>query len=405
MPTDDILYGKLKNNTLIVAPALVVRNRHIESDNAELYLSAGYKQVIYSPAPENETGYNLVATWHETDTYIKQKWEKVRLPFDQSDRLLCAIRDYISSMRYIMRSIIKHNEDNLKEMEQCINENLLFRLLYKNKELLPEGETLLSFLHKCDLNLCVYFEQLSIVEELRKNHIIVFPTHFTHEKYVDDESRYIPFTYVKSNLSHIASLSDFSTLESKTQYDMSYIYGFTLFDELLLLFIKYILRLENNWLIGNTSITFRDIVECSDIEDVKEAIIDKKVEELSWESCLDKIKFLRDRGIQSIVDNDGLFSEDILYIAEKRNVIVHNSGLWNYTSLSKLKGTKYDNPGLIGKPVEKTVSSILHEMQVLQNAAILVYNALCDKFKLLHRYEVKEDCPDDIDSKAKGCMI
>lgn len=402
---DNNLYGKLKNGVLIVAPALIVRNGHIEYDNETLYQSAGYKNVIYTPAPENEMGYNLISSWIETDTSIIQKWEKVKLPFDQSDRLLCAIRNFNHSMKYIQKSIKRKNEENHKELEQRINENLLFRIIYAHKDLLPEGETLLSYLHKCNLDLEKFFGGLSAIEDLRDLHIIVYPTHLAFEQFGNDESKFILFSYIKSNLSYFESLTRFSTIESETTYDMSYIYGFTLFDELLLLFIKYILRLESNWLVGNTSVTFHDIIECTDIESVKGIIIDKKIEELSWKSYLDKISFLRDRGIKTIDENEALFTVDLLYIAEKRNIIVHNSGIWNSSSIGKLMGTKYYNTDFIGKPVEKTVSSIIDEMQLLQNAAKLVYNALCEKFRLLHRYELVEDCSDEDTSKTHGCMI
>ncbi len=405
MSSDNNLYGKLKNGVLIVAPALIVRNGQIEYDNEELYQSAGYKKVVYSPAPENEVGYNLISSWLETDASIVQKWEKVKLPFDQSDRLLCAIRDFNHSMKYIQKSIIKQDKENHKELEQRINENLLFRIIYAHKDLLPEGETLLTYLHKCNMNLQEFFAGLSAIEELKKHHIVIFPTHLAFEQFIDDESKFILFPYVKSNLSYFNLLSSFSTVESKTKYDMSYMFGFTLFDELLLLFIKYILRLESNWLIGNTTVTFHDIAECTDIEAVKGVIIDKKVEELSWQSYLDKIYFLRDRGIKTIAENEALFTVDLLYIAEKRNIIVHNSGIWNASSMGKLKGTKYYNSECIGKPVEKTVSSIIDEMQLLLKAAKMVYDALCEKFNLLHRYELVEDIPDEDTSATHGCMI
>ena len=80
------MYGKLEDNVIIKAPDRIsVNGVQIWNAPAELYLSLGWKPVIFTEHPEPEEGYYYKASWHETAKKITQTWTKTELPDEVSD--------------------------------------------------------------------------------------------------------------------------------------------------------------------------------------------------------------------------------------------------------------------------------------------------------------------------------
>lgn len=385
----DNIYGKLKGSRLIQAPTLFLRDGDIGVQDFELYKSLGYKKVIYQSPPNNQPGYELRSSWDEKDDHIQQTWNFYKIEEDYSSELLCAIRDFNYSIDFIINNIHNLKQENDNEYKKLLKANKILEIIWEKRCMLQAGDTLLDLLHRCKLNLQAFFDSLSITKEIENLGYIICPQYIV-QRSEQDEKHILPFTYIKSNLSKIYSLYNFSSLRSKLAYDMAYIYAFTIFDDLLLKFARYICKLERNWLAGNTSLTYKDIVECTSLDEVQQLIIERRIAELSWGSYLDKLSFFNSHGINTDSLDPLLFNETIAFISEKRNVIVHNSGIWNLGAYYKLKTNKHLSLVSVNCPVERTVESIELECgNQLRNAANGLYDLLCLKFSLINRYKAE----------------
>lgn len=380
------IYGKVKNGRLIKAPKLYVRDGDINRQDDELYNSLGYKKVIFRDAPANRAGYNLHYIWEEKSNCIEQVWNFSCIEEDYSSELLCSIRDFNFAIDCIINTIHEVQQKNLNKYQRILREDKVLKIIWEKRHNLDEGETLLTLFHKCDLNILSFFETLSITSDIQNLGYEIYPQFMVR---VDDKAHVWPFTYIKSTLSNIYSLYSFSNLESRSTYDMAYIYAYTIFDELLLKFARYICKLERNWLASNTTLTFKDVIGCKSLEEIHEMLINQKIDELSWKSYLDKISFFNSHGVNVNEVDASLFKDTMLFIAEKRNVIVHNGGVWNTTVYNKLKVIRHCGNIRPNTQVERSVESIESECgESLRKAANTLYDLLCSKFNLINRYNV-----------------
>ena len=172
-------------------------------------------------------------------------------------------------------------------------------------------------------------------------------------------------------------------------YNMSFIYLFTLFDELLLKIIRILCMHEKNWLISNEPFSAEEILKCETTDELHIMLVEKKVHELSWGSYSNKLSFLKDRGVKIDQKHTKLYNDIILYLSLKRNVLVHNEGIWNKSDKDLLKGTSYYQNITVGQSVERTYESFKEASDYIESAITYLYNQLCDKFKFLF----KDDFP------------
>lgn len=384
---DRNIYGKMKNDRLIIAPKIYTRDGEVGYQDRSLYESLGYKKVVYSHAPDNRDGYELYSYWQEENDYIEQKWSYHRIEEDYSAELLCSIRDFNYSLDYIVDNLHDLKDKKIGEYQRKLEESELLAIVWRQRDLLEESDTLLHLLHRCNLDLKIFFEELSITSDIEKMGYTIYSDYVAYND-GEGKKQWYPFTYIKCGLSHIYALYTFSTLECKTAYDMAYIYAFTLFDDLLLKFARYICTLEKNWLASNTTLTFKDVVNCSSLEDIYQMLIEQKVSELSWGSYLDKLEFFNKHGIRTDNIDPVLFKDTIFFISQKRNAIVHNGGMWNESICNLLKSNKHIDSVEPNQPVERTIESIEEECgENLRRAANGLYDLLCTKFNLIHRYK------------------
>lgn len=76
-----------------------------------------------------------------------------------------------------------------------------------------------------------------------------------------------------------------------------------------------------------------------------------------------------------------------MYLSIKRNVLVHNEGIWNQATKDLLKGTDYYQNIAVGESVERTYESFEEASDYIESAITYLYNQLCDKFKFLFKYD------------------
>lgn len=71
-------FGKLEEGKLqLFHPPLRVDGKDIFTNDPELLLEYGWKEVVYTAPPEPREGYALDFRWEETETKITRIWEYV----------------------------------------------------------------------------------------------------------------------------------------------------------------------------------------------------------------------------------------------------------------------------------------------------------------------------------------
>ena len=81
-------YAKLINGAIRFAPnPIVIDDRQIGNPPDEVYLSEGYKPVIYTDPPEVEPGYVAVPGWEENVFEIVQTWTVEAEPITEDEAL------------------------------------------------------------------------------------------------------------------------------------------------------------------------------------------------------------------------------------------------------------------------------------------------------------------------------
>ena len=74
-------YGKLINGNLIAyRQPIRTQNGDIFTNDGEIIIQYGFKEIIETPKPETESGYYAVPHWEETETQILQVWDIFPLP-------------------------------------------------------------------------------------------------------------------------------------------------------------------------------------------------------------------------------------------------------------------------------------------------------------------------------------
>ena len=383
-------YGKIKNNRLILAPTIIARDGKVLVQDVSLYKSLGYKKIKYNAPLANKPGYDLIYAWEEQDDTIQQVWNYRRIEEDYSSELLCSIRNFNYAIDCILDTISDAQSKNDVFIKEYLDNNPIINIIWKCRPGEQDDSYLLDLFYECELNIQDFFDKLKIKEQIKNLGYKIYNQYIVSSNPRNGEEETFLFTYIKSSLYNLYSHNTFSDLRSETVYDMSYIYAFTLFDELLLKFARYMCSFERNWLSGQETISAKDLVGCVTIEDVHRLMIEEKISKLAWGGYTDKLDFFRGHGIKIEDQDSSLFCDDVLYISEKRNIIVHNSGIWNIEACKKLKNTSYAAKVNPGDSVKRTAENIKSECEQLRRAANKIYDILCSKFDLINRYKVEQ---------------
>ena len=392
-------YGKIKNGKLILAPQLINRDGAITFDNQTLYIENGYKKLIYTTPPDNIEGRDLISSWDERQDSIIQTWTYEEIKDDYSGELLVAVRQFDECVEDLKNEIKKNYGANKEYLNKILRKSSLIALIYKYKPIEITTHQLLKQLSEFDWNLERFFDWLQMnsilkdmgfifvegnlfylsdeLNEVTANEILHTDLEqlSAEQKQLIDRNLIAPM-YFKSHLSSIYDYETYSTLSNITMYNMAFVYLFTQFDELILKTIRIVCMHEKKWLISNEKIGADEILKCNTTDELHMALVEKKVNELSWGSYTDKLNFLKNRGIIIDKEHDMLFNESILYLSAKRNVLVHNGGLWNQASKDLLKGKKVWQDIVVGEPVIRTYESFVEASNSVEAAIGYIYNQL-----------------------------
>lgn len=403
------VFGKIKNGKLIIAPKIVIRDGDISFDNKSLYKEKGYKEILYTKPLENKAGFDLVASWEEKEDVVVQKWEYKEFAGDYSDDLLVAVRNFAFDVNHLKKELRENYERNKGYIDEIFKKEYLIKSIYDYKDDDVTTEQLLKKLHEYGLNLIKFFEWLKMNKFFEKENILIEENflvdkskisagmkiedilHIDIKKMSDEESKLIKQCiffpmYFKSNLSSLYMLENNNTAANNVVYNMIFIYLFTLFDEVLLKIIRIVCMHEKRWLFGSEKICIDEIINCDTVEEFQELLVDKKVNQLAWGSYEDKIKFLKERGVKIDEKYISLFDEKILFLSLKRNVLVHNGGVWNKKAIDMMKGTRYCDTVSVGEEIDRTYESFDKASKYIILAIKYLYDQLCDKFNLLDKY-------------------
>lgn len=402
-------FGKIKNGKLIIAPKIVIRDGDIKIDNISLYKEKGYKKLLYKKPLKNKVGFDLVTSWEEQDDFIVQKWEYKEISSDYSSDLLVAIRNFDYDVNHLKKELWRNYKRNKEYINKILAKEHFIKEIYTYKDDDITTKQLLDKLSEYKLDLIKFFNWLKMKEFFEKKNITIEDAFLIDktkvndgmsiedilnkdvEKTSDDEKKFmgeciIPVMYFKSRLSYLYLLEKNETSSNKIEYNMAFIYLFTLFDEVLLKIIRIVCMHEKRWLFGTENICSEEIMKCGTVEEIQKMIINKKVNQLAWGSYEDKIKFLKERGVKIEEKHISLFDENILFLSLKRNVLVHNGGVWNKNAIDMLKGTRYYNSISIGDDIDRTYESFKNASEYITLAIKYLYNQLCEKFNFLDKY-------------------
>ena len=418
MESQNQRYGKIKNGNLILAFRIVRRDNEIYIDDEGVYADNGYKPVEYKNALENRDGFNLVSEWKDEGDKNVQDWVYQPINEDYSFKLVQAIGSFCEKNVELRNGVEKNYENNGKEIQSIIHNNALLELIYNSNDEELDQKALIKLLHECELELPKFLDKLGLKDKIEEYGYVLWNDYLLKkteelvehdiinwlgEKYDNTQS---PEEFVKNSkvkifrdaivypqeikysLHKIWELEDYATLSNLTTYYMSFIYMFTLFDEVLLKTIRLICMHEKKWLVSNASILASDVLDCKTTDELHMKLVDKKIEELAWGSYLDKLNFLESKGIIIDEEHKKLFRETILYLSQKRNAMVHNEGLWNASIKSNLKGTEYYDKVTVGGKVDTSLEGYKEASVSVQEAVDYLYKKICDKFNLLFRIDV-----------------
>ena len=345
----------------------------------------------------------------EQDDFIVQKWEYKEISSDYSSDLLVAIRNFDYDVNHLKKELWRNYKRNKEYINKILAKEYLIKEIYTYKDDDITTKQLLDKLSECKMDLIKFFDWLKMKEFFEKKNITIEDAFLIDktkvndgmsiedilnkdvEKTSDDEKKFIgeciiPVTYFKSRLSHLYLLEKNETSSNKIEYNMAFIYLFTLFDEVLLKIIRIVCMHEKRWLFGTENICSEEIMKCGTVEEIQKMIINKKVNQLAWGSYEDKIKFLKERGVKIDEKHISLFDENILFLSLKRNVLVHNGGVWNKNAIDLLKGTRYYNTISIGDDIDRTYESFKNASENITLAIKYLYDQLCEKFNFLDKY-------------------
>lgn len=405
----DKRYGKIKNGKLILASSFIRRDGAFLYNAEDLYKAKGYKEICYSECPQNKEGYNLVSTWEEQNDVIIQKWNYEQIPDDYSGNLLVAMQHFDVSICELKEEVHRNYEANDELIKSFFEKEKLIRMIYDLIGEDKDAEQLLHILHNCDLDMEFFLRELGILEDVemrgfyvRKYGLLRKTVEVTKilenksegqneeiDKSIINDNWILP-QYFKSCLSELREYEKCQTNSNITMYNMAFIYLFTLFDELLLTMIRIVCMHEKKWLMSNSDLSAMEILKCDTTDELHLLLVEKKIKELSWESYDDKLNFLKQRGILVDEENIELFNQKMLYLSVKRNILVHNGGVWSDVVKDSLKGTPYYKDIVVGEKVNRSKDGFDEACLNVELAAEYLYKQVCDKFGFLFQYEFGE---------------
>ena len=82
------MFGKLIDGDIqYFKPPMRTETEDIFTNDAELLLAHGWKEIVYTDPPEAPEGYVAVSHWEETETQIVQAWTFAEEEAEEADYL------------------------------------------------------------------------------------------------------------------------------------------------------------------------------------------------------------------------------------------------------------------------------------------------------------------------------
>lgn len=379
-----MIYGKLVNGKLIKLDNLIVQNGKILISSNNIANNVGYKPIKYVVPPNFREGFDLISTWQEDNECIYQVWNYVSLNTDYSSELLVAIRNLNYSINSIFKTIENMMNSNKITLNKILNDNILIKEVYLTLSKLHPELTPLKYFNNNIHSVRQLFNELNLSDFLSENGYYFSDENLLLNRHVN--SKLITYPYIKNNLFNLDTLRSFSTLENKTYLSMSYLYIYTLFDEFLLKVIRYITSIDNFNLMEKDKISYEEIINCNTKDEIIGKIITANVEKLAWGSYKDKLDYFERHGIIFSLDTQ-IYKDAIIYIAEKRNALIHNEGIFNSGNWEKIKNTCYKNEIRIGEQISLTKDLLDTDAQILMKVSEDLYNTIYNKYNLTNKWK------------------
>lgn len=90
-------YAKLDNGVLHLAPKKINDGtKTTYNPPAEMLIELGYKELIYTDAPETDETHYAVPSWEESENAITQVWSTVEIPDEVTgDEVISALEEIL----------------------------------------------------------------------------------------------------------------------------------------------------------------------------------------------------------------------------------------------------------------------------------------------------------------------
>lgn len=383
------MHGKLINGKLVCSNDWYIQGENFISDDEEQLLQYGYKPIVFSKPDLKDNCLGYVAKFEEMEGQIIQKWDEIEPSFDLSQDYYAVSKDTASKFEFLINDITRVKKEDVSGFNKIIKQYPWMSKLYSGWKKLDSGKRVV------DSDIPKFLDKFGVLDDVLKLGFHIDGSCLIDNDVQEDyrnlpvreiKGKIISLPFVKSHLHMLECFENNKTFSTAIEFKMIYQYGVLIFDEFLIDSIKIILKSNKKRMISDENITIKDIIECDDYESVIDKIIYNLLEDKEFESLSDKITYLEKFGVTIKYPKDTDIN-DVSFINEKRNCIVHNHSEISRISYSRLKKEKNKHIKDISVGMNLDISSfIIDDLVILYKLVKNISTEICRKEKMQYRF-------------------
>jgi hypothetical protein len=392
-------FGVLINGRLFKAPSYFEEDgKYVHTNDPLTYLKHGYKEIVYLEELDIKPT-NLI--WNETETQIIQQAINDVNHYDYKTLLKTWFADFKTELCEVNNSISLSSNYCDMIIKDYIKNKYLSTISYNYLSNKYNDEGIVNIVSRFNLNPINFtLEDVGVLEEIEKLGYCVVTAENKEQLDKDLIEKYninTRFVYIgcaikieKNEASIITPFQVLSPLlmaakfvgdHEKYSYKSIFCSLHMLLDEFLIKIARFYMSMFPNSVVNDGKIDAKTVFSTNSIDDVKDQFIDFKVEEFGYKSYIEKIEQLRKWGIYPTLE-EKQFKDDIILFCEKRNILVHNSGMINKSFLRKISNTSYSQSFTIGDSIVIEQKDLLDALHMVDDLCCDLYSVLSQKFKL-----------------------
>lgn len=419
-------YGKIINGQLMKAPSQIIDDGCAYCGVPDaVYRKYGYKPVEYTAQPENiPCGCRPIYIWEDNPDTINQIWKFELLSDDYTEQLRKSKGRFNITLHRIKEGIKSYCKQQNDKMLAAIKQDSIIEKAYTKLVNSEDQSNIADIIQKYKKQVPRnFFEEVGISDYLRSNGYIINTSNevlFFHDEkniftmkhpelldfidgkvYVKNSNRelypvpsfaairfsdsqypmIIDPVMILFSLQQIAELYE-SFHASNLYFTMAFTYLHTIMDDFITSLIRFYICSYPKGADLSKNISSADIlsvISMTDLENLKNNIIEEKVASFGHNSYQDKVEFLNKRGISFTIDQT-MWRDDMIWFCERRNAIVHNASIVNQTIIKKLAGTLYHEKISLGEDISPDYDTLMTAITLVETVCNDIYNVTKSKF-------------------------